>query len=145
MKKLFTCLVSFVIINITFSQTGYYVSTTGDNGNSGAIDLPWETVQYGIDQLSPGDVLNIMAGTYNEKIQFNNSGNSDNYLTLQNYNDDEVIIDGSGISDFEAIIEIYDQSYIVIEGLRIANNEMSDAQGILVENNCSNIMNRQRY
>ena len=67
------------------------------------------------------------------------SGSDGNPITIRNYESDVAILDGSGLTDQEAMIEIIDQSYIVIEGLTITNNEMNDAQGILIENECRDI------
>ncbi len=134
----------FSLLSILFSlsilaQNTYYVSENGQNSNPGTFAEPWETIQYGVDQLQPGDNLLIMEGIYNEKVQINESGSESNFITISNYDEGQVVIDGSGITTQEAVIEIYDQEYIIITGLIIANNEMIDAQGILVENNCSNI------
>jgi len=127
------------------AQNNYYVSPSGNDDHSGASDQPWETIMHAQEQLVPGDTLNIMAGTYNEKIQLENSGSVDNYITIRNHENDEVIIDGSGLTDQESIIEIYDLEYIIIEGLYIENNEMPDAQGILIENMCNNIIIRDNH
>lgn len=134
----------FSLLSVLFSltllaQNTYYVSEDGQNANPGTFAEPWETIQYGVDQLQPGDNLLIMEGVYNEKVQMNESGSESNFITISNFDEGQVVIDGSGITSQEAIIEIYDQEYIIISGLTIANNEMIDAQGILIENNCSNI------
>lgn len=139
MKNLISTVIAINLCITAIGQTNYYVSTTGNNTDTGSQGLPWLTLQYGLDQLSPGDTLNIMTGTYNEKVQFNVSGTASNMITLRNNNNDVVVIDGTGITGSIPVVEIYDHSYIIIEGLEIANNEMLDAQGILIENNCNNI------
>ena len=49
----------------TFANT-YYVSKSGDdNNNIGSLNKPWKTIQYGVNNLKPGDTLNIMGGRYN--------------------------------------------------------------------------------
>ena len=124
----------------TPSDNNYYVSKDGDDDNPGTIDEPWLTIQNGLDQLSPGNTLNIMEGTYNEKLFVVTSGTEGNIICIKNYNDDVVIISGEGITESEAIIEIYDVSYITIEGLTLAHSEMLDAKGILIDGNCDNII-----
>ena len=121
------------------AQGGYYVSTAGDDGNDGSFGLPWRTVQYGLDQLSPGDILYIMAGTYNEKVELNVSGLPGNPITITNYAADTVVLDGTGLGFATAVVGIFDRSYLVVEGLTIANNAMLDAQGIVVEGACAGI------
>jgi len=137
------CLLSLLILTSfslsIFAQSNYYVSVSGNNDDEGSLEQPWLTVQFGLDQLEPGDILSILAGTYNEKVILDVSGSEGNPITIRNYESDVAILDGSGLTDQEAMIEIIDQSYIVIEGLTITNNEMNDAQGILIENECRDI------
>lgn len=139
MKSIIFSLLGILFLLTISAQNTYYVSENGQNSNPGTFAEPWETIQYGLDQLQPGDNLLIMEGMYNEKLQMNESGSEGNFITISNYEEGQVIIDGSGITTQEAVIEIYGQEYIIITGLTIANNEMTDAQGILIENNCSNI------
>jgi len=121
-------------------QTDFYVSPSGDNSQSGTSLLAaWETIQYAMDHATPNSVVHILAGTYNEKVEVNVSGTTGNPIVFQNYNSEMVTISGTGISTPDAIIGIFDQSYITIKGLIIANNEQLDAQGIIIEGNCSNI------
>ena len=122
------------------AQTDYYVSTSGDNGNLGTtIGQAWQTIQYAMNNATPNSIVNIAAGTYNEKVEVNVSGTAGNQIIFKNMNQDEVIIDGTGLSDLEAIVGIFDQSYITIQGLKIQNSIQLDAQGIIVEGVCQGI------
>lgn len=77
----------------------YYVDgENGDNSNDGYHSYSaWETIQYAIDQLSPGDTLNIIEGVYHpaEQIYVNCVGTDEDQITIQAYQDGEVIIDPS--------------------------------------------------
>jgi len=45
--------------------TNYYVATTGNDGNNGSIGAPWLTIQHANALTrSPGDCINVAAGTY---------------------------------------------------------------------------------
>ena len=131
---------SILILGIILSslivkgQTNYYVSSTGSNSSNGMLSSPWLTVQHGLNQLANGDTLNVMSGTYNEKLQLPTSG-----ITLRNYLAGNAIIDASSITSQTAIIEINNVSSILIHGLELKNNIMLDAQGIAVEGNCQHI------
>ncbi len=138
MKNLISCLLLLLIFN-SISAQNYYVSKDGNDDNPGTLDEPWLTIQNGIDQLSPGNTLLIMEGTYNEKLFVENPGTEGNIIEIKNYDDDAVIISGEDITESEAVIEIYNVSYITIEGLTIANNEMNYAIGILIDGNCDGI------
>ena len=140
MKKISLIFFLQIIGYALFSQTQYYVSSAGSNANDGtSIALAWKTIQHACDNATPNSVVNILAGTYPEKLEVNVSGNLGNTITFQNYNADVVTIDGASIAASGAMLGIYDQSYIIIKGLNITNNQEADAQGIVVEGNCQNI------
>ncbi len=118
---------------IVYAQTNYYVSSGGLNSNNGNLSAPWLTIQYGLNHLSNGDTLNVMTGTYTEKLQIPISG-----ITLRNYLSNSAVIDANGITAQTAIINIHNVSNILIQGLELKNSIMLDAQGILIDGNCQN-------
>ncbi|MDA7501885.1 right-handed parallel beta-helix repeat-containing protein [Chitinophagales bacterium] len=133
-------LFALIVVSTIQAQTNRYVSSDGDDGNSGSsIALAWRTVQHAMDNASPNTAVHILSGTYTEKVYVNVSGSVGSPITFQNYQDDEVIISGAGLTGDDAVLAIYDQSYIIIKGLRIRDNEQIDAQGIIVEGNCQGI------
>lgn len=119
---------------LTYGQTNYYVSPSGSNSNNGMLLSPWQTVQYGLNQLSVGDTLNLLTGTYNEKIYIPTNG-----IYLRRYESNVPIIDATGITTQDAIISINSKSNISVDGIEIKNNIQLDAQGILIDGNGSNI------
>jgi len=139
MKRLLLVMFVLTVISTTLSaQTNYYVSLSGDDGNPGTMTEPWQTVQYAMDVAEPGSTVNIMAGTYNEKVYVNVSGTAGNFITFKNNNNDVVVINGEGWND-PALCEIYDQQYIRLQGLHFTNNAQDDAMGIFIEGICSHI------
>ncbi|MBS1613000.1 MAG: right-handed parallel beta-helix repeat-containing protein [Bacteroidetes bacterium] len=136
-------LLSFVLVCFSmlsvFAQTNYYVSPTGSNINIGSLTSPFKTIQHAWNQLAAGDTLNIMAGTYNEKLNLNKSGTGGARITLRNYTSDVPLLSGTGISTQDAMIQINDRSNINVMGLEIANNIQLDAQGIAAMGNPRNI------
>ncbi len=51
-----------------------YVSTTGTDGPTyGTVTNPYRTIQYGIDNVTPGGTVNVAAGTYTENVSVNKS------------------------------------------------------------------------
>ena len=90
----------FVLFSISlYSQSTYYVapsSSGGSDSNNGSIGSPFETIQYGINQLSSGgDILYIRAGTYRETITINKTGASGNPIIIEAYSSEVVTIDGT--------------------------------------------------
>lgn len=133
-------LMFFLIISggTLISQINHYVSVDGDDSNAGTPNSPWSSIQYAMDVAEPGSTVNIMGGTYNEKVYVNVSGTAGNLITFRNYNNETVIIDGTGWND-PAMCEIYDRQYVRLEGLHFTNNVLQDAMGIYIEGMCDHI------
>ncbi|MFC2090024.1 putative Ig domain-containing protein [Bacteroidota bacterium] len=69
MKKTINAII-FLILCTSLSATKYYVSPSGDNNNSGTSeDLPFQIVQFAIDQMTAGDTLIILDGLYTGTLQ----------------------------------------------------------------------------
>lgn len=124
---------SLINTNASVSSNTYYVSPSGNDNNLGTIDNPFKTIQNGVDKLNPGDTLKIRSGKYIEKINIEKSGVSNGFITIQNYENENPILDGS-IGDQDGVISISDQSFIRIKGLEITNNSKGDTpSGIFIE------------
>ena len=76
------------------AQQTYFVSTSGSDANPGTSSLPWRTIQHGLNQLTAGDTLRVVAGIYNEKVEIDVSGMPDNVITVMSHGDGEVVLDG---------------------------------------------------
>ncbi len=75
----------------------YYVSSSGtDNGSCGSEGSPCQTIQYALDnKVGAGDTLYIRGGTYRETITIDEDGSIGNVITIQNYPNEVVTIDGT--------------------------------------------------
>jgi len=143
-----TILLFFAVLtsSISYAQNNFYVSITGSNSNNGEISTPWKTIQYGVSQLNPGDTLNIMAGTYDGKIDLSTSGTTGNKITIRNYNNDNVVILGAGLPNYEYLLKIENIDNINISGLKFQDYQKLDARGILVINSSGiSILNNEFY
>jgi hypothetical protein len=71
MIQKFLLLVVFGLLfsGMVFSQKSWYVSTTGDDGNSGTINSPLKNVQTAINKTAAGDEVIIRDGIYRESIR----------------------------------------------------------------------------
>ena len=61
----------------------YTVSTQGSDNNPGTAQSPWRTIQKATNTAVAGDVVNILPGTYVERVTIANSGSSGNPITFQ--------------------------------------------------------------
>lgn len=121
-KYFFIFYVFFLVFDgVAFSAT-YYVAKNGNNTNPGTEGRPWLTIQHAVNQAVAGDMIQIKAGTYNERIVLRNSGNAaQGYITLKNYANEKPIISGQGLGN-GVMIRGDDVSYIKIQGLHIKDH-----------------------
>lgn len=115
--------------------TNYYVSTSGNNSNNGlSTGNAFKTVEYGVRQLSAGDTLFIMPGTYTEtQIDVIPTGNSSSPIVIIAHDmDDRPVIQSSSTSVINYIFMFRgripdvnntandvrsNQEYVTLEGL----------------------------
>ncbi len=82
---------------IAAEKSAIYVSTTGDDGNSGTLEKPFKTIQKGVSMAKPGETVYIRGGTYHEVVSVDNSGTSEKIITISGYPGEKVILDGKNI------------------------------------------------
>ena len=112
----------------------YYVSTSGNDTNSGTISSPWRTIQHAANSVKAGDTVYVRAGVYNEIVSIPSSGSaSGGYITFSTYPSELSTIDGTGLSIPNGqwgLVTIETQSYIIINGFEIRNYSTSKAADV---------------
>lgn len=103
-------------------MANYYVSPTGDDGDSGSIGEPFLTIAHGLGVLAAGDQLFLRAGTYDEAIHesmFAASGTSLAPILVSNFGSELVILQPTT----ECVAVRFDGSpardHITIRGLKL--------------------------
>ena len=124
-------------------MTDRFVSPSGtDNGACTSSASPCKTIQYAVDQSADNDTIKVMVGTYNEKIEIEDSISG---LTLQggwqcNQNQcvhipdpSLTVIDGTGVAG-TSIIDIWTQNAetveVTIENFTIKNGNSQYGAGV---------------
>lgn len=126
-----------------------YVAVNGNDANNGALNAPVNTIQKGLELVTPGSTVFVRGGTYKEKIVFPKSGRKDKVITLKPYQGERVIVSGEGlsVSGSEALITVNAVSFVVVEGLDVCNFKTNAAwvnvDGIVVKGGSSNITLRK--
>lgn len=131
-----------------FASTDYHVSPTGNDENDGTLSNPFETIQHAISKSSPGDTIYVRQGIYYELVELEDFPNEQNkWLTIQNYRNESVIIDGSKrdlSNSHRAGFTIRNSSNIQILGFEIQNITTDDDDfypaGILILEGSQNII-----
>jgi len=123
----------------TVTEIDYYVNGgSGSDANTGTSAAhPLKTIQAALNKTTEGgySTIYVAGGTYGERLVWPHSGASeDERITLTNYNDGVVILDGSltTSSTQNAMIEVTSKSYLTIENINIINNIRNDAYGIYI-------------
>ncbi|MHB1951910.1 MAG: right-handed parallel beta-helix repeat-containing protein [Acidiferrobacteraceae bacterium] len=79
------------------SGTTYYVSTTGSDGNDGlSPQTAFQTIQHAVETVGPGGTIEILGGTYSGGITIDHPGTPTGWITMEPYQNQQVIIDGTG-------------------------------------------------
>jgi len=112
-----------------YSGPDYYVNTTSgdDNNYNGSLIYPFKTIWKAVNESTNGDTIHIMAGTYTPwsgHIDITSKDASSDWLTIQNYLNDVVIVDGTNCptqysNGINAVFQIHESNYIRITGLTI--------------------------
>ncbi len=130
-------------------MTTYYVSTNGNNGNSGTSEQSaWRTIQYAVTNsaVGPGDVIKVASGTYAENIVWNNKnggrqGTAGKPIVLEALDlDNKPIVRGPAqYPRINPAMQMYisNRSHIAINGLAFMNYGM--AGGLRVDCNGQDI------
>ncbi len=106
----------------------YYVSTSGNNSNSGTSSSPWRTVTYAANKMVAGDTTYVRGGRYAEgTVQFGRSGTSSAPIKLLSAPGEFPVIDfGNKASSKKILFQNYSSykyriGWITIEGFEIKN------------------------
>jgi len=124
--KFTTVFILFACVSVASAQpnASYYVATTGNDSNSGTQSAPWKTIQHAADTAHAGSTVYARAGTYEELVRINVSGNpNDGFITFRSYPGEIAVLDATRFTpeDRQGVLTIQNQSYVRIEGFEIRN------------------------
>ena len=145
MKLLNINIITFLVFSIfTVGAKEYYVSTTGNDNNSGTKKLPFGSIFKASEMAMPGDTVTIFGGEYQLYRQFSPlcSGTPDKWILYRGAPNEEVVYDGSQIKKIlqkgdsvqfsrqtAGLFQIEKVSYLRFENIKVQN---SDAAGFIV-------------
>jgi hypothetical protein len=127
-------LLSLVLVTLIArgQSTIYYVdSANGSDSNPGTSSAPWKTIQKAATSVEGGSFVNVMAGTYNERVTLTTSGTAGLPITFQAQG--TVVMQG---------FTIY-ADYIRVIGFEITNSNISyvDGNGVGIQGRFNEIRN----
>lgn len=104
----------------SMQAASYYVATSGSDANNGSITAPFRTITYAAAKTVPGDVVNVRAGVYNERVKMANAGTEAARIVVRSYPGEKVTIDGTGIAVDKAVVSIT-APYNDFQGFEVRN------------------------
>lgn len=135
---------SLLLFPVSSWATVYYVDISkGDNETAGTSPETgaWKTLHFAVNQLDPGDVLNVAAGTYSTA-----NGESDSNLEITESN---VTIQGAGATSIVAGLDsaatwdtgiIINASNVTIRGLAVRDFGAYNRAGIRIVAGTGNVI-----
>jgi len=122
----------------------YYVSTTGNNTNTGTIDSPFKTINFAVAKLVAGDILYVRGGTYVETVSVKVSGTSSSPITISAYSGELPVIDGQNtlpVSNYAGLVNL-SGNYVHISGIEVKNTISGNyAAGVVVNGHHNTVSN----
>jgi PKD repeat protein len=111
------------------SAATYYVATNGNDSYNGLYPSymsgsngPFRTLGKAATTVRAGDTVQMRGGTYVERVYWNTNGTASNRITIENYNNETVIIDGQytlpGGSVYNALVLI-EGDYITFRDITV--------------------------
>ena len=76
------------------SGKAYYVSTQGNDQNSGSKEDPLRTIQRATELMEPGDTCYVREGVYHESVKPAVNGTQDKPITITAYEGETVVLSG---------------------------------------------------
>ena len=117
----------------------YYVSVSGNDGNTGTIDKPFGSIGKALGLVIPGDTVVLRGGVYYEQVNFSKGGLLGKNITLKAYPGERPVLDGSNVSvsGWVPLVAIRNMRYLALDGLDICNLSTSsgsaDPEGIFID------------
>lgn len=88
-----------------------------DTKGTGSAELPWRSIQKALDECGPGDAVLLHAGVYAQRVEFSESGEPGQPVTLMG--EEGAVLSGTGMPRGEHVIAISGKSHLRIMGLEI--------------------------
>ena len=111
---------AMIQVSVVASQV-YYVSPSGNDGQSGSQTLPWRQIRTALSKVQPGDLVLVADGSYLGFDIDTLVATAASPITIQAQGTNAVVTPTTDRSDNRDTMYILDSSYVVIDGLRSFN------------------------
>ncbi|HEX7138807.1 MAG TPA: right-handed parallel beta-helix repeat-containing protein [Vicinamibacterales bacterium] len=112
---------SFVFLAAGANAATYYVSTSGNDANSGALSSPFRTISHGAGVAQAGDTVYVRTGVYNDLVRISSKGTSAAHIGILAYPGELPVIDGTGTASAPDLVAFSSAQYVDFSGFEVRN------------------------
>lgn len=112
-----------LVLLSTLFATEYFIHPDGSNENNGSRNTPWKVANFALEQLTEGDTLTLLAGTYEQRILFTADRGPARDMLIRG--EEGAILDGTSFDTMlhlEGIILISHKQNITLKNLTVRNS-----------------------
>lgn len=115
-------MLSFAFLSVEASAATYYVSTSGNDANNGALSTPFRTISHGASVAQAGDTVYVRAGVYNDLVRISSKGTSAAHVGIRAYPGEAPVIDGTGTAASTDLVVFSSAQYVDFTGFEVRNS-----------------------
>lgn len=120
--KVAVVMFSFALLATEAHAATYYVSTSGNDANNGALSTPFRTITHGASVAQAGDTVYVRGGVYNDLVRISSKGTSTAHVGIFAYAGELPVIDGTGTASATDLVVFSSAQYVDFSGFEVRNS-----------------------
>jgi parallel beta-helix repeat protein len=120
--KVAVVMFSFALLAVEANAATYYVSTSGNDANNGALSTPFRTISHGAGVAQAGDTVYVRGGVYNDLVRISSKGTSTAHVGIRAYAGELPVIDGTGTASATDLVVFSNAQYVDFSGFEVRNS-----------------------
>jgi parallel beta-helix repeat protein len=112
---------TFLLAASTLNAATFYVSTSGNDANTGSITSPFRTINKAAGVVRPGDEVLVRGGVYAGLVSIGSKGTASARISFRSYPGELAVIDGAGTASGKDLVTLYRAEYVDFSGFEVRN------------------------
>jgi parallel beta-helix repeat protein len=113
--------VAFLFVAATTNAATWYVSTSGNDSNSGTLSSPFRTINKAAGVAKPGDEVLVRGGVYYGLVSISSKGTSSSRIVFRSYPGEIAVLDGTGTADGKDLVTLYKAEFVDFSNFEVRN------------------------
>jgi parallel beta-helix repeat protein len=113
---------SFALFAAEGKAATYYVATSGNDANNGALSTPFRTISHGAAVAQAGDTVYVRTGVYNDLVRISSKGTAAAHVGIHAYPGEAPVIDGTGTAASTDLVVFSNAQYVDFSGFEVRNS-----------------------